>query len=259
MTERLVSKSSFGVELPEADDSHAEIICCNYVLEHTNGKREKMRHGAAPGDYTGTSLTRRIKHRILGNQTRTVSMSRCMKLISAGLIRQNLHYCDPSIRMGEDVTIMLPAILDSERIVIPQEQFDYHYRYENTSMVHQYDSGLTENLRKLSEIIRKVLHDKFFADPSHDLYLAAHEIEAMAARERLLLFQLQIKNEFRGAGGGAEDRIRALCDAEMIPQTAERYPLQIKGVADTLLYRIEQKPTRGRIRLAKLLYDIKNR
>ena len=87
--------------------AHAEIICCNPIVDYSSGKKQKITHGAAPGEYTGEKLQGSIFRKILGNQNRTITMSRCMKLTAAKLIRNNLKYCDTSIRMGEDVNIIL--------------------------------------------------------------------------------------------------------------------------------------------------------
>ena len=42
-------------------------------------------------------------------------MSRCMKLFSRELIVDNLGFCNPKIKMGEDVNIVLPALLDCKK------------------------------------------------------------------------------------------------------------------------------------------------
>lgn len=237
----------------------AEIICCNHVIDHTNGNIQKMRHGASPGEYTDRKLQEEIFRKILGNQNRTVSMSRCMKLTSTKLIRDNVHYCDPSIKMGEDVNIMLPAILDSKRIVILKDTYDYHYRYNDASIVHRYDAGLGQNNRKLVDKIGEVLQDKFRGEALSSMNVKDAEIEAMKQKERLLFFMLELKNEFRNPASNVVKRIKALCNEEMIPLLAQKYPLEIIGAADKLLYAIEKNPTAMRICAAKTLYGLRHR
>ena len=68
-----------------------------------------------------------------------------MKLFSRKLIVDNMIYCNPGIKMGEDVNIVLLALLDSRRLVILQA-LHYHCFYNDSSMVHKYDAECTMNM-----------------------------------------------------------------------------------------------------------------
>ena len=135
-----------------------EIISSDYLIERMNGAAPSIStSAAAPGEYTGERLQKDIKDRLLGNERRTVILSRCMKLIARNLIDGNTAFCDPRIRMGEDVVIMVPVVLDAQRVVI-ERYAGYHYRFVDDSMAHGYDPGLYDNILllrdKLYEIIR---------------------------------------------------------------------------------------------------------
>ena len=80
-----------------ASGEMGEIVCCNFVIERPNGK-EECRHELAPGVYEGKRLETEVKTELLGNERRTVSMSRCMKLFSRELITDNLQFCNPELR-----------------------------------------------------------------------------------------------------------------------------------------------------------------
>lgn len=257
MTERLVAESSFGAEPPERDDSHAEIVCCNAVLEYPNGKKGYEPHAAAPGEYTGKRLQDQIFRRILGEERRTVTMSRCMKLFSRDLIVNNMQYCDPKIRMGEDITITMPALLDCDRLVILDGHELYHYRYLESSMVHQYDAKMDEQVKKLIMVIRRVMREKFCGEKLAHMNLSEPEIESMVARERILLFQLQLKNAFRYHGKTRVSRIQSLCLGEQIPQLVRLYPVRIKDYKKKLLYMVEKNPSKMLIRFVTALFSIR--
>ena len=135
-----------------------EIISSDYLIERMNGAAPSIStSAAAPGEYTGERLQKDIKDRLLGNERRTVILSRCMKLIARSLIDGNTAFCDPRIRMGEDVVIMVPVVLDAQRVVI-ERYAGYHYRFVDDSMAHGYDPGLYDNIlllrQKLLEIIK---------------------------------------------------------------------------------------------------------
>ena len=182
-----------------------EVICCSYVIDHSNGQQQFCDSAAEPGDYTGQKLREQIQKRLLGNERRTVIFSRCMKLISRGLLEQNLHYCNPSIRMGEDVNIMYPVLLDAKRIVLMDHCYFYHYRFVDDSMVHRYDAGMYENIGRLRSVLLQVAKDK------HPEDLPA------VKREYGYLFLIEMKNELRRpdvSAGCVIRRIREICLAE---------------------------------------------
>ncbi len=137
-----------------SSDCGKEIICGNYVQEERNRSIE-IYQAMEPGIYTGRSLQDRIHGKLLGQEKRPITLSRCMKLFSRTLIVENMKYCDPSIRMGEDMVITLPALLDAQRIVVMEGAAWYHYLFLRESMVHSYDAGMYENIRSLDKIVRQ--------------------------------------------------------------------------------------------------------
>ena len=163
-----------------------EIISSDYLIERMNGAAPSLStSAAAPGEYTGERLQKEIKDRLLGNERRTVILSRCMKLIARSLIEKNIAFCDPRIRMGEDVCIMAPAFLDAQRVVI-ERYAGYHYRLVDDSMAHGYDPGLYEN----NLLLRKKLREMLIKKGSGHL-LAAADLEFY------WLMHLELKNELR--------------------------------------------------------------
>ena len=163
-----------------SSDCGKEIICGNYVQEERNRSIE-IYQAMEPGIYTGRSLQERIHGKLLGQEKRPITMSRCMKLFSRTLIVENMKYCDPSIRMGEDMVITLPALLDAQRIVVMEGAAWYHYLFLRESMVHRYDAGMYENIRSLDKIVRQILADKH-----------APNAQKQADRELQLLMFLEI-------------------------------------------------------------------
>ncbi len=209
-----------------------EIICCNYLIEHQDGRKEPSCHGAAPGEYTGEKLQKEIKEKILGNENRVVTMSRCMKLIKKELIIRNLRFCDIRIKMAEDVNIMLPAILDSERIYVMESSFFYHYYYNDMSMVHHYDRGMNDNMTFLYHALRNIFEEK----------TKGRDYEPMLEREMLYLFMLQLKNELRSSDGHVISRMLDLIKTMDIKNRCNKYPLKVTDKGNRLLYMLMRYP-----------------
>ncbi|WP_051207540.1 glycosyltransferase family 2 protein [Butyrivibrio sp. AE3006] len=211
-----------------------EIICSNCLFEHDNGKLDPIYHGAAPGEYTGETLDKEIKKRILGNENRIITMSRCMKLTSRELITDNMVYCDKRVRMGEDMNIMLPAILDATRIYVMKDACYYHYYYNDESMAHGYDAGLNDNIEYLMDAVRKVFADKYDGP----------DAEELIEKENLFLFMFQIKNELKNSAPDTTGRILKLLSDYNIKARVMKTPLVVKNKVNHLLYLLMRHPGR---------------
>ena len=226
-----------------------EIICCNYVIEHTDGRQVKAYHTAEPGEYTGDRLQNEIKRRVLGNENRTVTMSRCMKLTSRNLITDNMKYCDTRIKMAEDVNIMLAAILDARRIYIMEDSFFYHYYYNDESIVHHYDAGINRNMEYLFAALDKILADKCGSE--YD--------ESMLEKEMLFMFMLQLKNELRKDDSGVVHRMLELLKSHDIKKRVIKNPLVVSDSGNKLLYLLMRHPNVLTARIVSLAFEMKNR
>lgn len=230
--------------------SRREIISSDYVIEYTSGNSRKIYQELPPGEYTQKALEESVLYTLLGQEKRPVCLSRCMKLISRELIVQNMKYSDPAIRMGEDVTIMFPALIDCERLVIMDHKIYYHYFYADASMVHGYDPGLYRNIRQLHEIIDRVLNDKFSGT-------IQEEMRKGAQREYLLLLLLVLKNEARGNPKGYRRNILEICRSEEIKRTVKSVDINVSEKSNRLLYMVLRHPnhlTVSLLRAAMILY-----
>ena len=225
-----------------SSDCGKEIICGNYVQEERNRSIE-IYQAMEPGIYTGRSLQERIHGKLLGQEKRPITMSRCMKLFSRTLIVENMKYCDPSIRMGEDMVITLPALLDAQRIVVMEGAAWYHYLFLRESMVHRYDAGMYENIRSLDKIVRQILADKH-----------APDAQRQADRELQLLMFLEIKNEARNGREGWKERLQKECRETELQEAVKRMPLAPTVTENKLMYQVLAHPeNRAMMQLVHLL------
>ena len=222
-----------------------EIISSDYIVERENGQQQFIYQRLAPGEYTGEKLTGEIKPKLLGKEHRLVTMSRCMKLISIELIRKNMHYSDPTVRMAEDTTIMLPCLLDCERLVIMDHKAYYHYLYLDSSMVHKYDRGMYPNMQLLNRIMQQIVRDRYTGE----------EQERMLKRvqmEYIHMLFLVLKNEARGNPEGYFQNIRKICKETEIRDTVKQAPVKVSELSNRLLYLVLKYPCAGTILLLRL-------
>lgn len=225
--------------------SRKEIISSDYVIEKESGAQQYVWQQLAPGEYVGEQLSKEVIPRLLGNEQRYVCISRCMKLISRELILNNMRYSDPTVRMGEDMTVMFPALIDCERLVIMDHKAYYHYLYLESSMVHKYDKTLYDSVKLLRSIMRQVVEDKF------DEKEKAH-MRRQVEKEYIFLLLLVLKNEARGNPAGYRKNIAAICREPEVRKLVLENPVTVEQASNKLLYAVLKRPNGVMIRLLRL-------
>lgn len=216
--------------LEASSDCGREVICGNYIQEESR-RSFAVIQPLEPGSYAGAALQDKVFCRLLGEERRPITLSRCMKLYSRRLIIENLHYCDPFIRMGDDVNFILPALLDAERIVILKDAAYYHYLFLRDSLVHSYDPGLFESVTKLTRAAAGIMQEK-----------GVSNWKEQTQRELLLLFFLEIKNEVRSNRAGWRQRLRTACMSGEVQTALRETTLTLEDWRNRLLYRVIRKP-----------------
>lgn len=227
-----------------------EVVVCNHTIDRVGCEPEPQDNALSPGIYDREALEKEVFIQLLGNEVRKVSFSRCMKLIKRELICRNMKFCKPKIRMGEDVNIMLPALLDAERLVIMEKAHFYHYYFNQSSMVHKYDAGLYDNIKLLKQTIDEILAAKYSENGKLD------EMRRRADMEYLFLLMLVLKNEARGNASECQKTIRAVCKEETVAQLVQSRPIVVTNKANRLLYAVMKHPNSMMIGLLKLAMAI---
>lgn len=227
-----------------------EMVISDYVVEREDGTKQYVWQQLLPGEYDREAMEKEVIPNLLGEEWRYITISRCMKLISRQLIIDNCKYSDPVIRTGEDTTIMLPALIDCQRLVVMDHKAYYHYLYVTSSMIHKYDEGLYENIRLLRQITQHILCDKFEG-------AKREEMLKKADREHIFMLFLVLKNEARGNPEGYKKNIARICNDTQIRQLCRETKVEVREKANRLLYLVLRCPcgvTIGLLRLAMLLY-----
>lgn len=211
-----------------------EIVASDYVIERQEGG-EFVWQQLSPGEYLEQDVREKVIPNLLGRERRYVTISRCMKLIGRKLVEENQKYSDPSVVMGEDMMLMLPSLIDCKRLFVMDHKAYYHYRYVRESMVHKYDMGMYENIRKLVKITKKIVEDKF-----------AGEVKEMRLKqvdqETVFWMMLVLKNEARGNRKGYRRNILAICRSGEIRSLVRSTPVTVEETSNKLLYLVMRHP-----------------
>lgn len=225
--------------------SHKEIIASDYVIEREDGSSQCVWQKLHPGEYDRTAIEQEVIPNLLGKEHRYVCISRCMKLISRQLILDNCKYSDPVITMGEDTTIMLPSLIDCERLVIMDHKAYYHYLYVTSSMIHKYDKKLYDNILLLRQITWKILEDRFSGEKLSEMLQKADQ-------EHVFMLFLVLKNEARGNASGYRKNILNICRSEEVRKLCLRTHVDVEEKANKLLYLVMRHPNECTVRLLRL-------
>lgn len=222
-----------------------EIVASDYIIEKENGSRRYVWQAMPPGEYDRAAVEREVIPNLLGKENRYVTISRCMKLIGRELIADNRKYSDERAVFGEDVTVMLPSLIDCGRLVIMDHKAYYHYLYVESSMVHKYDGKLYEKIRLLRTIVCRIVSDKF---SGRELT----ERQKQADQEHVFMLLLALKNEARGNPGGYRKNILSIGREEEVRKLCRSTKVEIRENANRLLYLTLKHPNEITVRLLRL-------
>lgn len=222
-----------------------EIVASDYVIEREDGSCQYVWQKLPPGEYDRKAVEKKVIPNLLGQERRFVTISRCMKLISRGLIEENCSYSDPAIRTGEDTTVMLPVLIDCERLVIMDHKAYYHYLYVESSMIHHYDKGLYENLLLLRRITQRIVREKFKGQKQEEMLKKADQ-------EHIFMLLLALKNEARGNPKGYRKNIRSIGRDPEVKALCQSTRVEVREKANVLVYLTLRHPNEVMVRLLRL-------
>lgn len=216
---------------PYVDSSFAdcEVIVGNCISEKTSEQR-KVTHGLKPGEYVGDSLDE-VRRRLQGEETRPITVSRCMKLISRKLVLDNIKYCDSSIVMGEDANITIPILCDCKRLFVLDGAYSYHYRLVVNSMSHGYNPKLLENTFHANSVFRSILKDKKISNA-----------DVQMDRELILVLLVVMKHQLRCRDKGTIRRVKDIFLREDIYDKLKNTNVDISNKANKLIYFTAKHP-----------------
>lgn len=225
-----------------------EVICSNYVEDRNGGQIIPVTMPAECGVYEGEALDR-LKEKLIGNGKRPIFLSRCFKLYSTKLVLDNLHFLDPSIRMGDDVNMITPVLLDAKRIVVLEKAYFYHYVFYGNSLAHSYDEGLYDNCLRLRDKIIYILEEKKISDA-----------KGKADAEFLALLFLCVKAELRRKAPIAEiaGQIKSFCNDKDNAQIIKEYSGRYTSSVDKILAFVCKKPNMARIMVAYSIFKLRD-
>lgn len=148
-----VEKNTLEIFYNEYLKTKAEIICCSFFHSFKN-KDIPDDHTVKPGFYNKKRIENEIFPVLINDGkplSRGVRICRWAKLINKELLVNNLFWTDDQITIGEDLNIMFPIILETSSIDILSEQYLYHYRSNDESIMKKVSPEMFSKVELLYE------------------------------------------------------------------------------------------------------------
>ncbi len=167
-----VEKNILEIFYNEYLKTKADIICCSFLHSFKN-KEVPDDHTVKPGFYNRKRIENEIFPVLIndGNTlSRGVRICRWAKLMNKQLLISNLFWTNDQITIGEDLNIMFPVMMEANSIDILSEQYLYHYRANDASIMKKVS---LEMFSKVELLYEKEMEIAKFYKETYDF---AHQI-----------------------------------------------------------------------------------
>ena len=135
----------------------ADVVWCEYDKVNEDGKRlnEELENEGEINVYDKENGRFSIVVYLLPfAPVKSITGSRCNKLVKKDLLINNIAFEDFGINVGEDLALITPVMFTANRIV-HINKFLYHYLQRSTSIVHVYNRSSFVDYVKIMNIIKR--------------------------------------------------------------------------------------------------------
>lgn len=157
-----VCPDMFELLLRQTLGTDAEIVQCGYRMVSSGVAGRSVAAAPELCEYDGVFVREVLVPQLMTFfqvDDSLMAPVRWNKLFSRDLVARNVHYCDTRVRIGEDLNMTLPALLDARRIVCLSECL-YNYRANEQSATRRPMVGLWSQVRILHDALTRVCADK---------------------------------------------------------------------------------------------------
>jgi glycosyltransferase involved in cell wall biosynthesis len=143
---------------------NADIVVCQLIQENKKqNSHTKESLCLQPGIYDKYRIKNELISGIINDGRflgRKLSPNRVTKLFKREILEQNKYLFDHKISFGEDLITSFACVLDATKIVIMEDFFPYHYRYNNQSITRKYDQKLIDKINLLNNKLQEIANKK---------------------------------------------------------------------------------------------------
>ncbi len=167
--------------LNKMEEHNVEAVICSIVYETENGT-VKHKNTVRSGLYNKEDMTKEFYPKILFDFDVClpgVNPSLCNKIFKKECLENVIFKVNHTISYGEDALCTYPTLMDTETLFVMEESF-YHYRKNDDSVTHRYDSTLLKKFLALAEEM-----EEFFVNRKVDYidqlngYVARYSLECI--------------------------------------------------------------------------------
>jgi len=235
-----------------------EIIASDYIIERGEKGSTTVFQALQNCEYDREKIVNELIPALWGYENRRIHMSRCMKLISAKLIRDNEHFSRTGLRFGEDNALTLPCVMDCGRVYFLNHKPMYHYLSVEDSVVHGYDKTFMDSITLLMKLTDEMIDDKFSGEESSSYPEGyARQLHDRIWTEWPFLLTFAIKNEIRGAKTSYIQNIQKICREENNRRIIHDSKIKMQSLSNRLVYFVMKHPSAINCRLLRLAMSVR--
>lgn len=183
--------------LAKAEKYNVEAVICSIVYETENGP-VKHRNTVESGLYDKNKLKKAFYPKILFDYDVClpgVNPSLCNKIFKKERLDNVVFNVNDTISYGEDALCTYPTLMDTDSVFVMDTPF-YHYRKNDDSVTHRYDSTLLEKFLLLANEMETFFVNRGFDCTSQlDGYVARYSLECI--RSELLFSSTNLSKRLK--------------------------------------------------------------
>ncbi len=187
--------------LGKAEEYNAEAVICSIVYETENGQ-VKHRNTVESGLYNKEKLMKDFYPKMLFDFRVClpgVNPSLCNKVFKKELLDNVIFGVNNTISYGEDALCTYPTLMDADSVFVMDTPF-YHYRKNDDSVTHRYDSTLLDKFLVLAEEMEAFFTIRGFdCTEQLDGYVARYSLECI--RSELLFGSAALPKRLKAVRG----------------------------------------------------------
>lgn len=213
-----VDDNMFSILLDKAVKTEADMICCGFVKEFSDGKKENISNYFQQNIIDYKEIEEHIYPVLLYNpitHSRSILPNRYTKLYKKDLLLLSMKYCNDNISIGEDLLTIFSYMTSVKRMCFINNFFPYHYRINSQSMTQTYSKKKYKyitDLKHCMELVNEKFNYNFETQINYDytsLMLAQLDCEMLFSESNTKNLIKSIKqfcnnNEFRAASSACK-------------------------------------------------------
>ncbi len=250
-----VDADMFETMYSAAISNDAQMVIAGLVYDFESGKGEKRCESSKlkNGVYNRERIEKEIYPNLLNDGSffgRTIQPARVTKLYTKEIIMKNIDLCSETVSIGEDLQLTFAVLCDTEKVVMLENYFPYHYWINDKSMTGKHDPNY---VGKIAETMNQLLNIS--------VQKSVYNFETQIINDFLCLSVLGIKSEIMKNKGFFNIRrnLKRIFNMPEIRENLKKYNMPNLNISEKVyILLIKMKMYTITYLITKIFFGLKN-